>query len=167
MRKPIRILLMVLSLALLCVSFAAPGPAARGFSHPMPAAKLEGQWRVKFTLSGLEENLKFEAKAKGAGLLSLPDKGPDNTPAAGSLPAAWSQLENDRVSFSGEAELPIGTCCREIGTVIFKGKFSSPNMISGKVVFVTSVDEEESPYKLKSAVGTFTATREPRSPEGP
>jgi hypothetical protein len=164
MNSPVSFVLAASTLALLLVSFAGPG-AARGFSptanqHPVPATKLEGRWRVKFTLSGLEKNLKFEAKAKGTGLLSLLDTGPDNTPAAGSLPAAWSQLENDRVSFSGEAELPIGTCCREIGTVIFKGRFSSPNMISGKVVFVTSVDEEESPYKLKSAIGTFTATRD-------
>lgn len=148
----------------LLVSIAATGAEARGLSrsvnqHPAPAIKIEGRWRVKFLLAGVEKNLIFEAKTKGSGLLSLLDTGPGDTPAADSLPAAWSQLANDRVSFSGEAELPLGTCCREIGTVMFKGKLTSSNTISGKVIFVTSVDEEESPLKLRSAVGTFTATR--------
>jgi hypothetical protein len=123
-------------------------------------ADLAGRWRVKFTLiGGSEKNLVFEAKPKGAGSFRLLDTGPDNNPVADPLPAAWSQLTNDRVSFSGEAELPLGTCCREIGTLIFKGRFSSNNSISGKLIFVTSVDEEESPYKFRSLVGTFIAAR--------
>src|ERR1044071_5375090 len=68
-------------------------------------------------------------------------------------------LTNNRVSFSGEVELPLGTCCREFGTLMFKGKFASADSIKGSLVFVTSIDEEESPYKFHSAVGTFTATR--------
>ena len=91
----------------------------------------------------------------------LLDTGPEDKPVHDPLPAVWSSLTNDRVSFSGEAELPIGTCCREIGTIVFKGKFISHNSISGKLVFVTSVDEDESPYKLRSVIGTFTATRLP------
>lgn len=160
MRSQLRLLTLTL-----LVLIAANGAEARGLSkpanqQPSAATKLDGRWRVRFTLSGLEKNLIFEAKPKGAGLLSLLDTGPDDTAAPGSLPAAWSQLANDRVSFSGEAELPLGTCCREIGTVIFKGKFTSPNAISGRMIFVTSVDEDESPYKFHSAVGTFTATRD-------
>jgi hypothetical protein len=161
MRSRIRFLALIV-----LVSIALTGVGARELSQPAnrqpsPGTKLEGRWRVVFTLSGLEKHLLFEARAKGAGLLSLLDTGPGDTAATGSLPAAWSQLDNDRVSFSGEAELPLGTCCRELGTVIFKGKFTSPNAIAGKVIFVTSVDEDESPYKFHSAVGTFTATRDP------
>jgi len=122
-------------------------------------AKLNGRWRVKFVLAGLEKNLTFESKANGVGLFLLLDTGPENQAAPAPVPAVWSQLTNDRVSFSGEAELPIGTCCREIGTLTFKGRFESNNAISGKLVFVTSVDDEETPYKLRSVVGTFTATR--------
>ena len=85
--------------------------------------------------------------------------GPDNKPAADLQTAVWSQLTNDRVSFSGEAELPIGTCCREIGTLVFKGRFDSNDSLFGKLLFVTSVDEEESPFKYRSLVGTFTAKR--------
>ena len=124
-----------------------------------PAATLAGRWQVKFTMAGLEKNLVFEAKEKGSGSFRMLDTGLDDRPAPDPQPAVWSALSNDRVSFSGETELPIGTCCREIGTLIFKGKFLSSNSISGKLIFVTSVDEEESPYKLRSIVGTFTATR--------
>ncbi|HEY8188719.1 MAG TPA: hypothetical protein VIF64_21815 [Pyrinomonadaceae bacterium] len=126
------------------------------------AVNLVGRWRVKFTLTGgAEKNLIFDSQTKGTGYFHLLDTGPDSRPVPNPLPAAWSQLTNDRVSFSGEAELPIGTCCREMGTLIFKGKFASSNSISGKLIFVTSVDEEESPYKFRSMVGTFTATRVP------
>lgn len=122
-------------------------------------AKLNGRWRVKFTLAGVEKNLTFESKANGLGLFLLLDTGPDNKAVSEPAPAVWTQLSNDRVSFSGDAELPVGTCCREIGTLVFKGKFNSNNSLSGKLLFVTSVDEEESPYKYRTLVGTFTATR--------
>ncbi|MCM3906398.1 MAG: hypothetical protein ND866_32325 [Pyrinomonadaceae bacterium] len=126
---------------------------------PTLATKLDGQWRVKFIISGVEKNLIFDAKAKGYGLFLLLDTGVQDSPTPNPLPGTWSQLTNDRVSFSGEAELPIGTCCREMGTILFKGKFSSMNAISGRLIFVTSVDEEESPYKFHTIIGTFTGTR--------
>lgn len=128
------------------------------------APKLSGRWRVKFALSGVEKNLTFEPKANGVGVFMLLDTGPDNQPVPDAAPALWSQLTNDRVSFSGEMELPIGTCCREIGTLVFKGKFDSSNSISGRVIFVTSVEEEESPFKFRSVIGNFTATRVSNTP---
>ncbi|SRR6266566_709900 len=126
---------------------------------PKQSPNPTGRWRVKFKMSGLEKNLILVSKAGGVASFLLLDTGPDDKPVPGPKPAEWSQLTNDRVSFSGEAELPIGTCCREIGTLIFKGRFNSNSSIAGKLVFVTSVDDDESPYKLKSVVGTFTATR--------
>ena len=126
-------------------------------------ATLTGRWRIKFSLNGdVEKNLIFESKIKGSGSFLLLDTGPDNKPVPESVPAAWSELTNNRVSLSGEVELPLGTCCREIGTLMFKGKFESSNTIKGALIFVTSVDEEESPYKFHSVVGTFTATRSPQ-----
>jgi hypothetical protein len=126
---------------------------------PRQATDLVGRWKVKFSMMGLEKNLILISQANGVASFQLLDTGPEDKPVPDPQPAVWSRLTNDRVSFSGEAELPIGTCCREIGTIVFKGKFSSHNSISGKLVFVTSVDEDESPYKLRSVVGTFTATR--------
>lgn len=125
-----------------------------------PMAKVNGRWRVKFKMDGLEKNVIFDAKENGAGTFKLLDTGVDDKPVADPVPGVWSQLTNDRVSFSGEAELPIGTCCREIGTMMFKGRFTSANAISGTLIFVTSVDQEESAFKFRSEVGTFTATRD-------
>jgi hypothetical protein len=135
--------------------------AVAGQQGSAPASgKLTGRWQVRFALNGdAKKSLIFEPKAKGAGSFSLLDTGPDNKPVPDPVPAAWSELANNRVSFSGEVELPLGTCCREFGTLMFKGKFESADSIKGTLIFVTSVDEEESPYKFHSAVGTFTATR--------
>ena len=110
-------------------------------------------------MSGLEKNLILVSKPGGIASFLLLDTGPDDKAVPGPQPAAWSQLTNGRVSFSGEAELPLGTCCRELGTLIFKGKFSSDNSLAGKVIFITNVDEDENPNKFRSLVGTFTATR--------
>ena len=125
-----------------------------------PSAKLSGRWRVTFSLTGdPEKHLIFEVKPKGAGSFLLLDTGPDDKAVPDPVPAVWSELTNNRVSFSGETELQLGNCCREIGTLIFKGKFKSSTSIVGGLIFVTSVDEEESPYKYRSHIGTFTATR--------
>jgi hypothetical protein len=155
----------VFIISLLLVSIiAVQGFAVHATYLPVGSAveamNLVGRWRVKFTLTGgCEKNLIFDSRARGSGSFLLLDTGPDNKPIADPLPAVWSELTNDRVSFAGDVELPIGTCCREIGTLTFKGKFISSNSIAGQLVFVTSVDEEESPYKFRSLVGTFTATR--------
>jgi hypothetical protein len=122
-------------------------------------SKLRGRWHVTFKMDGLEKNVIFEAKDNGTGSFKLLDTALDDKPVAQPLPAAWSQLTNDRVSFSGEAELPLGACCREVGTMIFKGRFTPQNTISGTLIFVTSVDQEESAFKFRSEVGTFTASR--------
>ena len=152
------------SLILLSVMTAQEG-SVQSTVPKAPATEtvtLVGRWQVKFTLVGSsEKNMVFEARAHGSGSFLLLDTGPDDKPVAVPQPAAWAQLTNDRVSFSGEVELPIGTCCRETGTLMFKGRFISSNSISGKLIFVTSIDEEESPYKFHSTIGTLTAARVP------
>src|SRR5690348_13530039 len=110
---------------------------AIGFEAQAPASKVPGRWHVTFKMSGLVKNVIFEARDNGSGTFKLLDTGTDDKPVAQPVPGVWSQLTNDRVSFSGDAELPIGTCCREVGTMIFKGKFTSANTISGTLVFVT------------------------------
>lgn len=130
---------------------------------PAKTGNLSGRWRVKFVLSGIgEKNLIFESQARGFGSFLLLDTAPDNKTEAAPRPAVWSQPTNNRVSFSGEVELPIGTCCRETGTLIFKGKFTSSNSIAGKAIFVGSTEEEENFNGFRSTVGTFTATPVPR-----
>jgi hypothetical protein len=123
---------------------------------------LNGRWRVKFSLVGTgEKTAIFEAKSKGTGTLLFLDTVPDNKPAPEPLPAVWSELSNSRVSFSGDVELPLGTCCRELGTLILKGTFASGNSIKGRAIFITSTTDEENFIGFRSTIGTFIATREP------
>ena len=123
-------------------------------------AEVTGKWRVKFNLSGTgEKNLVFDAKAKGSGSFLLLDTGPDNKLVPDPLPAVWSLTTNGRVDFSGQVELPLGTCCRETGTLILKGKFASSKSISGKAIFIASTEDEENFNGFRSTVGTFTAVR--------
>jgi hypothetical protein len=133
--------------------------------QPVRAAEdgnLSGRWRVKFTLSGTgEKNLIFVSQAKGSGSFKLLDTGPDNKPVADSVAALWSQTTNDRINISGEVELPFGTCCREMGTLMFKGRLGPGNSISGKAIFVSGTVDEENFIGFRSMMGTFTATREP------
>ena len=145
-----------LILMTLSLFFAVQAVEAQGDA---PVSKLRGRWHVTFKMDGLEKNAIFEASDNGSGSFKLLDTAVDDKPAAHAVPGVWSQLTNDRVSFSGEAELPIGTCCREVGTMIFKGRFTPQNTISGTLIFVTSVDQEESAFKFRSEVGTFTASR--------
>ena len=129
-----------------------------------PQAKpgLTGRWRVKFTLSAKDEkNLIFEAKPKGSGVFHLLDTGPDNKPVPEPLPAVWSEITEKRVSFAANVELPLGTCCREAGTVIFKGTYTSDDSIKGRTIFIATTTDEENFIGYRSDVGTFTATREP------
>jgi hypothetical protein len=124
-------------------------------------ASLVGRWRVKFTIPGIgEKNLVFDAQAKGSGSFLLLDAGPDNKPADSALTAAWVESSNNRVSFSGEVELPLGTCCRELGTLVFKGKQTSRGSISGRAIFIGITEDEENSNGFRTGSGTFTATRE-------
>lgn len=134
----------------------AQTPSARPRSQE---TNLAGDWRVVLILAGVKKNLIFKSEPQGLGSFLLMDSGPDQKPPLTLLPAVWSRNRNDRVSFTGEAVLPLGTCCVEMGTVVFKGTFESKDSIAGKVVFVTGIDEEESPFKLRSVIGTFTAVR--------
>ena len=154
--------------SLMLVSLIAlPGTAfqstlARPAGPLAQPANLVGRWRVKFALPGIgEKNLVFTARAEGAGSLLLLDAGPDGKSVTAPLPAAWAGTTNDRVSLSGEVELPIGTCCRDTGTLIFKGKFASSNSMSGKAIFITSTIDEENANGFRSLVGTFTAVLTP------
>jgi hypothetical protein len=134
---------------------------SRAIAQSAQPVSVVGKWQVKFHLSdGVEKSLLFDSKPNGLGSFSLVNakSGEKSETVA---PAVWAEISNQRVSFSGHLELQLGTCCREIGTLIFKGRFTSNNSITGKLIFVTSVDEEESPYKFRSDVGAFTATRIP------
>ena len=156
--KGFLILLVLISVA--TQGFAFPGVVLQPAGAEVPPTPIAGRWRVKFSLAGIgEKNLIFAAQVKGSGSFTPLDTEPGDKPVADPLPAAWSETTNARISFSGEVELPFGTCCRETGTLIFKGKFESANSISGRAIFVGSSIDEENFNGFRSTVGTFTATR--------
>ena len=154
-------LLASLFISVIFVQALAIDPLALEAKHLGASAHLAGRWRIKFTIAGVEKNLILVAQPGGIASFLLLDTAPDDKPTLTPLPAAWSELSNERVSISGETELPLGTCCREIGTLIFKGRFISSSSISGKLIFITNTSEEESSYGFHSWVGVFAATRIP------
>src|ERR1043166_7845243 len=84
-----------------------------------------GRWQVKFKMvDGDEKNVVLVAQENGMGSFELLDTGPDNKPVLTPQPATWSKTL-DKISVSSNLELPIGTCCRETGTLILKAKFAS------------------------------------------
>jgi hypothetical protein len=134
------------------------GGALLSVPAQQPASPI-GRWEVKFTLlDSAEKHLVFTAQENGDGTFQLLDTAPDNKPVKEPKAAAWS-LTNGALSITGEVELPIGSCCRETGTLIFKSKFKNSDTLQGKLIFITNTDEEESAYKYHSTVGTFTASR--------
>lgn len=146
---------MTMLVLFLCLIVVGVSSAHAQTSNASPA----GRWHVKFTLvDATEKNLVFTALDGGDGSFQLLDTGPDNKPVPNPQAAAWS-LAKGNLSISGEVELQTGACCRETGTLILKAKLVSNNSISGKLIFVTNIDEEESPYKYHATVGTFTASR--------
>lgn len=127
-----------------------------------PEPKLSGRWRVNFNLvETKDKNLVLEVKPKGSADFHLLDTGPDNKPVPDPMPAVWSEIDNGRVTFAGNVEMPLGTCCREVGTLIFKGTYASDNLIKGKAIFIASTTDEENFIGFRSSTGAFTATREP------
>lgn len=126
------------------------------------ARSVNGRWRVEFALtSGDKKHLVVEAKAKGDGTFLGVDTAEGNKPAPESLPAVWSQAANERVTFSGDIELPLGTCCREVGTLILKGTYVTDTSLKGRAIFITNTTDDENFVGYRSDVGTFTATKEP------
>lgn len=123
--------------------------------------KITGRWRVKYILTGNgEKNLILDLHNDGTATITLLDSGPDDKTPSAPQPAVWSQTSQDRINFSSEVELPIGTCCRDVGTLMLKGKLDKENSISGRSVFVTSTIDDENAIGFRSMVGTFTGVRE-------
>jgi len=67
--------------------------------------------------------------------------------------AKWNRGEGNAVTFSGPMKFMIGNVGRDAGTLAFKGKFETTDLITGEVEFSPLVGERPSKH------GTFRATR--------
>jgi hypothetical protein len=113
-----------------------------------------GKWNVEITFANEEHrSLRFDARSDGKGSLALAD--PRSRAWGGAQPseANWSRGEGNAVTFSGPVEFLLGNVGRDAGTLVCKGKFETPDLISGEAEFSSLVGEKSSKH------GTFKAAR--------
>jgi hypothetical protein len=114
-----------------------------------------GRWNVDITFGdGSKRALRFDAQGEGKGTLLVVDPRLKAWGPAKPSEAKWTPGDQNSVTFSGTVEFPLGNVGRDAGTLMFKGKFETPDSIGGEVEFAPLVGERPSKH------GTFKATRE-------
>ena len=114
-----------------------------------------GRWKIEITFANDQHRfVRFNAQNDGKGTLTVTD--PQSKVWAGTEPsqAKWSPGDGKSVTFSGPAEFLIGNVGRDAGILTFKGKFETPDSITGEVDFSPLVGDGPSKQ------GTFKAVRE-------
>ena len=115
---------------------------------------MTGSWKVEITFASEQHRfLRFDAQNDGKGTLTVTD--PQSKVWGGAKPsdAKWTPGERNSVTFSGPVEFLIGNVGRDAGTLTCKGKFETPDLITGEVDFSPLVGERPSKH------GTFKAVR--------
>ena len=116
---------------------------------------LIGKWNVEITFANEEHrSVRFDARADGKGSLVAADPRSRVWDGSKTSEAQWSRGEENAITFSGAVEFLIGNVGRDAGMLTCKGKFETPNSISGEVEFSPMVGERPSKH------GTFKAVRE-------
>ena len=113
-----------------------------------------GTWKVEITFANNEHrSVRFDARADGKGSLAVAD--PKSKVWDGSKPseAQWSRGEENSVTFSGAVEFLLGNVGRDAGMLTCKGKFETPDSITGEAEFSPLVGDRPSKH------GTFKAVR--------
>jgi hypothetical protein len=132
--------------------------AVNTFSFVLAGAdspNVTGRWKIEITFANEQHRfLRFDAQNDGKGSLAVTD--PQSKVWGGAKPsdAKWSRDEGNSVTFSGPVEFLIGNVGRDAGTLTFKGKFETPDSITGEVEFSPLVGDRPSKH------GTFKAVRE-------
>jgi hypothetical protein len=113
-----------------------------------------GRWNVEINFAdGNKRSLRFDAQDHGKGTFLLLDPTLKVWGPAKPSEAKWTPGDQNSVTFSGAVEFPIGNVGRDPGTLMFKGKFETPDAIAGEVEFAPLVGERPSKH------GTFKAIR--------
>ena len=124
-----------------------------GFAEAQ-SPNLIGTWNVEITFANSEHrSVRFDAQPDGKGTLMAADPQSKVWGAAKPSEAKWTGGEGSAVTFSGPMEFMLGNVGRDAGTLVFNGKFETPNLIIGDVEFSPQVGERPSKH------GTFKATR--------
>jgi hypothetical protein len=115
---------------------------------------LTGRWNVEITFANEQHRaLRFDAQGEGKGALLVVDPKASKWEPPKPSEAKWKQGEGNSVTFSGPVEFLIGNVGRDAGTLMFKGKFETSDLITGEVEFSPSVGDRPSKH------GTFKAVR--------
>lgn len=124
------------------------------------AIPVMGAWEVTFTWTGsaASQKLIFIAVTDGTGSFRM--IGPRATTQSPlTHPAVWTRPITGFMSFTSEVALQTANCCRETGTLLFKGmQTSNGGPISGRAMFVNDFSIVATPGPFQTRVGTFTAT---------
>ncbi len=132
--------------------------AVNTFSFVLAGAEspnVTGSWKVEIIFANEQHRfLRFDAQNEGKGTLAVTD--PKSKVWGGAKPsdAKWTRDEGNSVTFSGPVEFLIGNVGRDAGTLTFKGKFETPDSITGEVEFFPLIGDRPSKH------GTFKAVRE-------
>jgi hypothetical protein len=113
-----------------------------------------GNWNVEIIFANDEHrSVRFDAQGDGKGTLTTADPQSKAWGAAKPSEAKWTGGEGNSMTFSGPMEFLVGNVGRDAGTLVFKGKFETPDLITGEVEFSPLVGERPSKH------GTFKAVR--------
>ena len=101
-----------------------------------------GRWNVEINFAdGNKRSLRFDVQADGKGTFLLVDPMLSRWGPAKPSEAKWTPGNQNSVTFSGAVEFPLGNVGRDAGTLMFKGKFETPDSISGEVEFAPLVGD--------------------------
>jgi hypothetical protein len=132
--------------------------AVNTFSFVMAEAEspnMIGRWNLEITFANEQHRfLRFEAQSDGKGTLTVTDPQSKVWTGGKSSEAKWTRGEGNSVTFSGPVEFLIGNVGRDAGTLTFKGKLETPDLITGEVEFSPLVGGRPSKH------GTFKAVLE-------
>ena len=118
------------------------------------SANIIGRWNVEIIFAdGNKRFLLFDAQEAGKGTLLVVDPRAKAWGPAKPSEAKWTPGGQNTVTFTGPAEFMLGNVGRDAGTLMFKGKFETPDAITGEVEFAPLVGDRPTRH------GTFKATR--------
>ena len=115
---------------------------------------MTGSWNIEIRFANEQQRfLRFDAQSDGKGTLTVTDPQSKVWGNAKPSDAKWTRDEGNSVTFSGAIEFLIGNVGRDAGTLTCKGKFETPDLITGEVDFSPLVGERPSKH------GSFKAVR--------
>jgi hypothetical protein len=114
---------------------------------------ITGSWKIEITFANEQHRfLRFDAQTDGKGSLTVTDPQAKVWGGNKSSEAKWTRDEGNSVTFSGPVEFMLGNVGRDAGTLTFKGKFETADLISGEVEFAPSIGERPSKHGIFKAL---------------